>query len=933
MSSTTTSVQSPLTPNPTTPSYSNDLDWITAYLTIHCSSNPSTVYAYILWVAIAVVLVIYALFHLAGLRARVLGAYFTKWSLRRRTWRKKHSLAEAKRKGLPYKPPLPFPSNAQLLALSVLIIATMLLSFVGPDYIAPNSTIFGLGTPTTTTPATKREIPPADNLAPQYTIQKAWWTSSNRTGIVAFALFPLCVLFALKAPPFAIFALPFVLQIHFDKLAWLHRWSGRLIWFVTTLHVVFWSVQLFEDRRDGTGKIAYTYAWDFQRFIFAWTAYGLMTLLVILSIKPIRQAHYEAFYFMHVILIPMTIVMSALHHPQVWWWCGAALYLWFGERIWRGAWWLHTNGFFGSVQPPVPTVSLGPPAKSGAGAEESSQYPPPLSVPHLLVPERYIPPPGFALAELLPGRTVRLRLITPGYLPWAPGQHFLLGIPSICRFTTHPFTVASVCDEQSPTDEGRELDFIVRAKNGWSKDLWDALALAVSRGQSSISGENLPGSYPLPRRGVLMRAYVDGPFGSAERARWGAHSTVLLVTGGSGVCFGLSVLQYLCLCLAGRDGSHLGGHKGGWGKPGFRTTRVRFVWLVREFGHIQWGASILRRCMAMVPSAELQVEIFVTNVAPAPQSGPAAIASFTSQALPMKDDNLTMPIPDFARALGKQQSRSASPDDDDGMESDTWVDNMDLSYYSGDYVRDNDELGHEEHVLDLTNFEGDNDTAIPGEHVFSLSIKREGRLRRANTRRQSMIQGTQGAKQRQLGMRVDTGWNQSMVNMADSRTHLSPLEYGSDGSPSSALRSPNSAAPLLNHEHPMSGLRSPVSPPHESSSHRPRRDSAVSQMSDTRSLAALVTKESEQLQHDLDAQEMEDVGVVAEHARPGKPRLDRILADEVERAKGSIIVGCCGPTSLNAMMRKAIAAQIDPARIARGDMRGLISMISEDFEY
>jgi hypothetical protein len=41
----------------------------------------------------------------------------------------------------------------------------------------------------------------------------------------------------------------------------------------------------------------------------------------------------------------------------------------------------------------------------------------------------------------------------------------------------------------------------------------------------------------------------------------------------------------------------------------------------------------------------------------------------------------------------------------------------------------------------------------------------------------------------------------------------------------------------------------------------------------------------------------------------------------------------CGPTSLDALVRKIIAAKIDPARIRRGDMRGMITLVSEEFEY
>ena len=73
----------------------------------------------------------------------------------------------------------------------------------------------------------------------------------------------------------------------------------------------------------------------------------------------------------------------------------------------------------------------------------------------------------------------------------------------------------------------------------------------------------------------------------------------------------------------------------------------------------------------------------------------------------------------------------------------------------------------------------------------------------------------------------------------------------------------------------------------------------MSGWSEAGSLAALITevevprsRSGEQIKLELDEQEVQDVGFVAEHARPGKPRLDRILADEVRQAQGAIVVGC-----------------------------------------
>lgn len=247
-------------PDPTTPAFDDDVEWITAYLKIHALSHTTWRYAHFLWLAIGLVSVTFAAAHLLGLRSGILGAYWSKWSLRRRTWRKKHSLAQAKKSGQPHKQPLLLPSNAQLLTLSALIIGSLAATFLGPDYIAPSHRLFH-----------RAVVPDVAAYIPQYTIQKAWWASGNRAGLIAFALFPLCILFALKRPPFAIFALPFFTNFHSDKLIWLHRWIGRFIWALVVLHATLWSVQLFRDTRIDTGDVAYVYAWHYQKFIFAWT--------------------------------------------------------------------------------------------------------------------------------------------------------------------------------------------------------------------------------------------------------------------------------------------------------------------------------------------------------------------------------------------------------------------------------------------------------------------------------------------------------------------------------------------------------------------------------------------------------------------------------------------------------------------------------------
>jgi hypothetical protein len=254
--------------NPTTPAFRDHFEWIEAYLTIHVNSIPSRRYSYLLWLLIGLIFFIVAIFHLTGISTGLLGAYWDKWALRRRTLRKRHARMIAWKEGRSPTPYM-FPPNGQLLSLTAILAAALTLCFVGPDYIFPSAGVTQYRRGLETANGTSFNDSSFDPYQPQYTIQKAWWTSANRTGTIAFALFPLCILLGLKQPPFALFANSFTLQIHFDKLVWLHRWCGRFIWFVTTLHVAFWSIQLCNDR-DPYGDVAYRHVWLHRNFVFGW---------------------------------------------------------------------------------------------------------------------------------------------------------------------------------------------------------------------------------------------------------------------------------------------------------------------------------------------------------------------------------------------------------------------------------------------------------------------------------------------------------------------------------------------------------------------------------------------------------------------------------------------------------------------------------------
>lgn len=112
------------------------------------------------------------------------------------------------------------PSNNTMLSIAFLIVLSVVLCLVGYDYISPSSTTLNFAS------YRKRAFVP-------YGISKAFWTSGNRFGYMAFAMTPLVVLFALKAPPFAFLSLH--ARLHICILTSSHcftvpplGWSGDL---------------------------------------------------------------------------------------------------------------------------------------------------------------------------------------------------------------------------------------------------------------------------------------------------------------------------------------------------------------------------------------------------------------------------------------------------------------------------------------------------------------------------------------------------------------------------------------------------------------------------------------------------------------------------------------------------------------------------------
>jgi hypothetical protein len=239
----------------------------------------------------------------------------------------------------------------------------------------------------------------------------------------------------------------------------------------------------------------------------------------------------------------------------------------------------------GTRPPPIALYQVDSPQHHGSPFNDSSdaKYPPSspsyssLSTPPLYVAasdqERPTPPPGFALAQLLPGKNIRLTIRVPRVVHWRTGQYTSLTIPSVNKFQGHPFTIANTDERQirAVNQVGSEIVLVVGVRNGFTKRLWDEI---VKR--RKVFGPAAAAS----SGGILLRAQVSQPTGTAGRARLDDFESVLIICGGTGISFGMAIMEHVCMSMSTRDADKAGTGK----KKHCKTQRVRFVWILREFG-------------------------------------------------------------------------------------------------------------------------------------------------------------------------------------------------------------------------------------------------------------------------------------------------------------------------------------------------------------
>ncbi|KZT71201.1 iron reductase [Daedalea quercina L-15889] len=294
----------------------------------------------------------------------------------------------------------------------------------------------------------------------------------NRAGTIAASQLPLVTALGTKNN-----VLSYITGIGYEKLNYVHRMAARSICALLWVHA---------------GNKLYDLDWDRQPSYFlpcGLAAVIALTILCILSIRPVRDNAYEFFFVTHFFMIGVFLIGGYFHANSE----GFGSYIWPSFLVWaldrfiRVVRVLYANHLYFSW--------------SGKRA-------------HL-----------DAAVELLSPHFVRVRIARPAHFHWRPAQTAYLIMPTVARLPTeaHPFTISSVEGQDAGKALGEdapywnELVFLINVRDGFTKRLVKAA-----------------------ERGGKVKVLVEGPYGFTPDLT--NDDTAVLVSGGSGVTFTLPTL-------------------------------------------------------------------------------------------------------------------------------------------------------------------------------------------------------------------------------------------------------------------------------------------------------------------------------------------------------------------------------------------------------
>lgn len=354
-----------------------------------------------------------------------------------------------------------------------------------------------------------------------------------RAGMMAVAMMPWIVALSMKTNLVSLLT-----GIGHERLNVLHRWGGYLCLLLSLIHTVpFYITPLWDEGGLTTFKSYFT--GNYYIYGTGIAALVPLLLLCIHSLPIFRHRMYELFVTLHIPLSVIYLGMLFWHcrnYLTSWNYLFATMAIWLLSYIVRIFYLNWTN----------------PWRMSWLIGEESA-------------------------VTVLPENAVKVTI--PTQMKWKPGQYVYLRMPGISIFENHPFTIASLCNEDFPSDYGeqyRDMTLVFRPFGGFTRKVLNS---ALERGPNKT-----------------YRAFIDGPYGGMQRDL-ASFDTVILFAGGSGITAIVSHL--LDLIKKMRDGKAL-------------TKRVQVVWALKRPDTMEWFMEELRICREFAPPESVHCQFFIT---------------------------------------------------------------------------------------------------------------------------------------------------------------------------------------------------------------------------------------------------------------------------------------------------------------------------------
>ncbi|KAI0742236.1 iron reductase [Daedaleopsis nitida] len=299
------------------------------------------------------------------------------------------------------------------------------------------------------------------------TMQVPLVDNPNRAGFLALAQFPVVFLFGTKNSVLSLLLGP---GNGYEKLNYIHRWAGRGMFIGATVHGALWinnhlvfDLPILGQQKETSGV----------------AAFGVLCVLILTSIRPIRRFFYESFFVIHVLGF-VAFFVTICYHTE-----------------YASPWIFPPLAFYGFDM--------------------------------LLRMFRY----RIKDATLVPvDSNMTLIHVHDCDDGWVAGQHVRLRVFFSGRILeSHPLTIVNA-PASSSCIAGNSITLAARAIGDWTRAL---------NGYAQAEQERLRAEKD-DRPGVPVQVMIDGPYGGSS-VDLGEYESALLVAGGSGATFTLGLLD------------------------------------------------------------------------------------------------------------------------------------------------------------------------------------------------------------------------------------------------------------------------------------------------------------------------------------------------------------------------------------------------------